>query len=155
MSFDNSAFMRQTFEPRTAKISLPALAQWFTDEPDNPDKTIWTVRGQTASEMARAFESSGKVKNLDAIVKAIATNSKQVDELKSAIGINDDVPDDIIKRLEQLVACSVDPEIDMPLAVKLAETFPVEFYTLTNKIVELTGQGMDIPKSEASGTVLT
>jgi len=154
MTFDKNAFMRQTFKPRTELVDVPALKAWFSSENDD-EKTVpkWEVRGQTASEIAKSFDSASKVKNLDAIVKAISSSSIQVDELRKAIGISDDVPEDIIKRLEQLVACSVDPVVDMPLAVKLAETFPIEFYQLTNKIVELTGMGMDFQKPKPSGKI--
>jgi hypothetical protein len=41
---------------------------------------------------------------------------------------------------------SVNPTIDKPLAVKLAEQYPIEFYTLTNKITELTGLGANLKK---------
>lgn len=149
MAFDKAAFMRQTFEPRIATIDLPALKLWFDGK-----NTEWKVRGQTASEMARSFDSANKAKNLESIINAISHSENQVKELKKAIGISDDVPDDIIKRLEQLVSCSVEPVCDMPLAVKLAETFPIEFYQITNKIVELTGQGMNVPKQKSSGKIV-
>lgn len=147
MSFDVQKFMRTQFEPRIEIVDVPTLKEWFNDEPK------WKVRGQTASEIAKSFESAGRNKNLDSIIKAISNSQEQVNELKHAIGLSDNVPDDIVKRLEQLVFCSVDPVVDMPAAVKLAETFPVEFYTLTNKIVELTGLGMNVPKLKASGKI--
>jgi len=146
MAFDNQSFMKAKFQPRTADIKLDALQGFFGDA-----DPLWTVRGQTASELARAIESSSKEKNLDSIIKAIGSNKSQIEELKSAIGLGDETPTDIIKRLEMLHVCSVSPEIDLPVAIKLAENFPIEFYMLTNKITELTGLGADVKKPKGSG----
>jgi hypothetical protein len=49
-----------------------------------------------------------------------------------------------------LTAGSVDPEITLPVAVKLAEKFPIEFMTLTNVITELTGLGFEYAKQKAA-----
>jgi hypothetical protein len=43
--------------------------------------------------------------------------------------------------------------VDLSAAVKLAEAFPIEFFTVTNTITELTGQGAeaaDLGKPEAA-----
>lgn len=146
MSFDTKGFMNAQFQPRTAELELNSLSAFFTDKP------LWTVRGATASEVALMMEAANKQKNLDGIIKAIASNHDKVKELREAIGIQSDTPADIIKRLEQLVMCSVEPVIDLSVAVKLAEAFPIEFYQLTNKITELTGLGMDVKKSKGSGS---
>jgi hypothetical protein len=57
---------------------------------------------------------------------------------------------EIAKRLEMLVMGSVSPEVTLPVAVKLAEAFPVEFLELTNAITTLTGQGFDMGKPQAA-----
>jgi len=147
MPFDAKAFMAAGFVPRTAEVAVPGLAAWFGDDA----APMWIVRGQTASEVARANEAAGRNKTVDAIVKAIAANVDQVAELQKAIGLDTGTPEEIIKRLEQLTQCSVAPEITLDLAVKLAEVRPVEFYILTNEIVRLTGLGMDVKKPKASG----
>jgi len=143
--FKAKDFAKAQFQPRTAELSLPALADYFENDP------VWTVRGATASEVAKMLEAGTRQNNIDTIIKAIAANSDKVNEIRQAVGITNDTPADIVKRLEQLVMCSVDPVIDLPIAVKLADAFPVEFYMLTNKITELTGQGMDVKKSKPSG----
>ena len=149
MGFNQSAFMKQQFEPRTAKVEVPALAKWFGKD----DALVWEVRGQTASELAQANEASSSQKSLTNIIQAIGSNAAQIDELKKTLGIaKDEVPADIIKRLSQLTTCSIDPEIDHTTGVKLAETFPVEFYIITNKITELTGLGMDVAVKKQKGS---
>lgn len=146
MPFDSKGFMQSQFQPRTAAVDVPALAPWFGD-----DKPVWTVRGQTASEIARSMESVSRRKNVDNVVKALGSNKDQIDEIKRALGMSDDTPDDIVKRISQLTSCSVDPVCDEQMAVRLAETYPVEFYSLTNKIIELTGLGVDVKKLKTSG----
>jgi len=147
MAFNQQAFMKAQYQPRTADVDVPSLAAYFDDE----EKPVWTVKGQTASDVAKAIEAAAKNNNISSIIEAIGKSNVQVDELKKAIGISDDTPQDIVKRLEQLTQCSVSPAIDLSCAVKLAESHPIEFYILTNKIVELTGMGMDLKKPKASG----
>lgn len=147
MAFDAKRFMQTAFQPRTADVDVASLDDWF----DDGEKPLWTVRGQTANEVANANDASAKHKNIDAIIKAISANADQIGELKKAIGVDTDTPAEIVKRLEQLVQCSVNPTVTLDVAVKLAEVRPVEFYILTNEIVRLTGLGMDVKKPKASG----
>lgn len=146
MAFDTQAFMRTEFKARTAEVRLPSLQAFFGDA-----EPVWVVRGMSSSEMARSIEAVSRQKTIDSVVQALGSNKAKVEELRAALGLSDDVPGEIAKRLSQLEQCSVDPKIDLPLAVKLAETYPVEFYQLTNKIVELTGLGMDTKKPKPSG----
>ncbi len=140
--FNDNAFMRAKFQPRLAEVPVPNLAAFFTD--DTPQ--VWTVRNLTGDELAKSMESSVRQKSIDTIIKALSSQSAQVDEIRASLGIGDDVSVELVKRLEQLVMASVNPVVDKLLAVKLAENYPVEFYQLTNKIVELTGLGADLKK---------
>lgn len=149
MAFNQKAFMQAQFVPRTARVDVPGLNDFF----EGDDHASWTVRGQTASEIAAAVEASQKHQNIDAIIKAIASNKDQIAELKRAVGVSNDTPAEIIKRLEQLVQCSVEPVVTLDVAVRLAEVRPIEFYTLTNEILKLTGLGMDVKKPPASGAM--
>jgi hypothetical protein len=49
-----------------------------------------------------------------------------------------------------MVAGSVEPACSMELAVRLAEHYPVIFFQLSNRILELTGQGSDAEKKPPS-----
>jgi hypothetical protein len=152
MGFNQDQFMKQQYEPRTACVEVPLLADFFGKD----EKPVWELRGQTASELARTIEASNNQKSITSIIEAIGNNQTQIDDIKKAIGISDDVPQDIIKRLNQFVTCSVNPEIDQMCAVKFAETFPIEFYILTNKVTELTGLGMTVAvkKQKGSGKIM-
>jgi len=152
MAFDSKAFMKAQFEPRTAQLEVPGLASWFGPE----EMPVWIVRGQTGNEVAISMDAGNKHKNIDLIINAIGSSQNQVDELKKALGMAGKATHhEIVKRLEQLVQCSVAPVITMDIAVKLAETRPIEFYQLTNEILRLTGLGMDLKKPSASGVMAT
>lgn len=151
MEFDSKAFMRQQFQPRQEAVEVESLSRWFNKKDD--EKCTWTVRGLTASELSKTLEASSRVKSIETIIKSISNSQETINELKGVIGIGTETPADIVKRLDQLVICSVDPVIELNVAVKLAETFPIEFYLITNKIVMLTGLGMDIKKPVDSGKI--
>ncbi|MEJ1365620.1 MAG: hypothetical protein RPU42_11135 [Candidatus Sedimenticola sp. (ex Thyasira tokunagai)] len=139
-------FMAAQFKHRTEAVPVLGLADWFNcEEGETPQ---WTVRGITGNELARANEALLKNKKLtiftEALVAASKSKSESVREVQEALGVSDDVHGEIAKRLEMLVMGSVNPTIDLPVAVKLAENYPIEFYMLTNKITTLTGQGQQV-----------
>lgn len=148
--FNQKAFMKAEYQPRISDVAVPDLAYFFEKE----EKPVWRVRGQTANEVAYANEASTKNANISKVVEAISNSQAQVDDLKEAIGISEDTPADIIKRLEQIVTCTIsDEKFELPMAIKLAEKHPAEFYLITNQIVKNTSLGMDIKKPNASGKV--
>lgn len=146
MPFDADRFARAKFEPRTAVVKVEALASFFGDG-EAPE---WTVRGLNSDELHRALEAGRRQGSIETIVKAIAATGDQADVIRRAIGLTKDTPGEIAKRLEMLSLGSVAPTVDLPTAVKLAETFPVEFLSLTNRITELTGKGFDEVKPGAA-----
>lgn len=148
--FDLNRFEQAKFESKKARVAVEALAPFF-DEGETPE---WEVRGLTASELHTALEAEKRQSSIDNIVKAIATKADQAKAIRQALGIAGDTPGEIAKRLEILVAGSVSPKIELSAAVKLAEAFPVEFLMLTNKIIELTGQGADLVKPSAASPTI-
>jgi hypothetical protein len=152
MGFNSTKFAKQKFQSREADVEVPALGAWF-DVPEVEEGEaevkplyLWRVRGLEGHEFAKMMASAQSQANLSAIIEAIGNNSGKVKELKDAIGIGEETPADLQKRLQQLVMGSVDPIIDEAIAAKLAKTFPIEFYMITNKITELTGLGLDVKK---------
>ena len=145
--FDRKAFMKAAFQPRLAEVELAGLAAFFPPG----SRPLWTVRNLTGDELAKSMEAVSRQKSIDTLVKALSSQAGQIEEVRAALGISDDVSAELAKRIEQLMLASVSPTVDRPLAVRLAEYFPVEFYQLTNKIVELTGLGADVKKSPGCG----
>lgn len=149
MPFDAAKFAAAPFAPRTATIELPALAPFF-DEGEQP---AWVVRNLTAAEFARAQDAEKRNSSIDMLIGALAaaqSKSEAVAEARRALGLaGGNTPGEVAKRLELLVAGSVAPVVTMDTAVLLAERFAIDFYLLTNKILELTGQGCDLGKPAA------
>ncbi len=149
MGFDAARFEQSQLQPRRRKVPVEALAAYFP-EGEPPE---WEVRGLSATELNRAMEAESRQTNVESIVRAIATSGSQADAVRKALGMSDDTPGEMAKRLEMLVMASVAPKIELAVAVKLGECFPIEFLRLTNTITELTGLGAvaaDVGKPEAA-----
>lgn len=157
MAFDSKRFLKEKFEARTESVPVPALSAWFADG-DVPE---WKVRGMTGVEMARVQEVSASTRKLEDLAKALAAaagSGEKIAGILQAAGLPanlKDQPDAFIKHLEIVVTGSVEPAVDLPLAIKLAETFPVEFHQLATKIIVLTGMGHEPGKSKPSGKAPT
>jgi len=83
----------------------------------------------------------------------IQAGAARKEAFAAILGTGDDVPDDLVKRYEHLIAGSVSPPCDRELAIKLFATFPVVAFQLSNKILELTGLGADSGKAPGSGPI--
>lgn len=145
MPFAADRFEAARFEARRAVVPVPALAAFF-DEGETPE---WEVRGLTATELHRAMDAGQRQSSIESIVRAIAAKGDQAEAVRKALGLSKDTPGEIAKRLEMLVCGSVRPAITLPVAVRLAEAFPIEFLHLTNEITNLTGKGAELVKPEA------
>lgn len=146
MPFDMAAFERAEFRPRTERVPVPELADFFA--PGEP--TEWEVRNLTAAEIQRANDAKQRQAAVRTIVDAIATAGDQAASIRKYLGISNDTPGEVAKRLEMLVSGSVSPRIELQQAVKLAEHYPIAFLSLTNHILELTGKGADLVKPAAA-----
>jgi hypothetical protein len=149
MKFDSRKFLKTKFEKRSYPVPVPDLQAFFPEG----EEAVWIVRGLTGQELGRAEAAADRNKNIAAVVAGLtADNSREkAAAIKDLLGIGGDTPEAIVKRIEQLMMASVDPVCTRDLAVKLCETYPVEFLMITNKIVELTGQGQVPGKLPPSG----
>lgn len=146
MPFNLDQFEMARFEARTERVLVKGLAPFFAEG----EEPVFVVRGLSSNELHVAMEAGKRQSAVEAIVSAISTKTEQVEAIRKAIGLSKDTPGEVAKRLEMLVAGSVEPKLSLPQAVKLAEAFPVEFMELTNMITMLTGKGFDMGKPEAS-----
>jgi hypothetical protein len=146
MGFKVDSFDRAEFTARRASVPVDALAAFF----DQGEPAVWQVRGLSSAELHRALEAGKRQGSIEQIVRAIAGGGDQAEAVRAALGLSKDTPGEIAKRLEMLVMGSVAPKVELPTAVKLAEAFPIEFLSITNKITELTGQGFDLVKPAAA-----
>jgi len=148
MGFDTKSFRKATFEDRTESVPVPDLKEWFAEG----EEPVFVVRGLTAEELARCNEAVQKNKNISSVVEALHSSNQQekVQAMREMLGVSESVPNELVKRLEQFAIGTVDPDMDHELAVKFAESYPVELYSITNKIMELTGQGRQVKKKQPS-----
>lgn len=149
MGLDTRSFLAEEFSPREEAVRVDGLVSFFPDG----EEPMWKVRGLTHGELAEAEEASTRRQDVAAVVAALEGNDKYKQEaIQELLGVDGQVPKDTAKRMEMLVKGSVDPEITLDVAVKLANTFPIEFSLITNKILELTGKGHEaIKKPQPSG----
>lgn len=136
--FNTQKFGSTNFERRTGVVNVDALAEFFEDG-EEPEIT---VKGLTHQEVAQCADGIKSDVNLEALLKAAAGHTPSMKEaVGELLNKTTNTPVDTKKRILHLVVGAVKPEIDEMTAVKLAETFPIEFTQLTNKILELTGLG--------------
>ena len=144
--FNSEKFKNEKYEPRIIEVPVPNLIDLF-----DGSEPIFKVRGQTSVEVVQTAEIGINEKDLTTLVKAISSSTDQVRDIKEHLGLSDEVPLSLKKRLKQLTQCCVEPTIDMQAAVLLAERHPLEFGQITNAIAEATNLGMNIKKSLPSG----
>lgn len=150
-SFDIQAFLNAKTTAREAEVSVPKLKSFFP----KGKKAVWKVRGLTGPELGRVYEARNRTDSYQALIKALAGDGDKAEKLRESMGLSDeDIPADIRRRIEMLAQASVEPELgdeNRDVAVKLCHEFPIEFYNLTNKIDDLTGQGVELGKPKRSG----
>jgi hypothetical protein len=152
MAFDSKAFLRTKFERRTGEVPVESLKEFF----DEGERPVWKVQSMTGQELGVANAAAERSQNLLAIVEAVQGRYKdKVNAFKSILGLADDMPADVAKRIEMILVGSVEPNLQneggLDLALKILETFPIEFYLITNEITKLTGQGHVVGKPKPSG----
>lgn len=149
MGFDADKFLNAKMQPRTADVPVPGLASWFGEG----EKPVWKVRGITGQELGQARQAVTSRKDLAAIIDKLigGSSAEKAAATKNVLGMDEAVPEQTALRIHLIRIGSVDPEVDEDLAVKLCTCFPVEFDIIGKKILELTGQGHEPGKAEASG----
>lgn len=149
MSFDVNKFSGSQFKQRTEDVKVEALKEFFGKK----DKPIFKVRNLTGEELGRVNQAVSKNRNVAAILDGLLSNvdKEKIEAIKSSIGADSKIPDDIARRLEMIQLGCVDPKIDLSLAKKLCTNYPIEFYDITNTITRLTGLGSELGKARPSG----
>ena len=148
--FDTKRFMQEKFGPRTANVAMSELKDFFKEGAD----PVFTVRGLEGFEIGRGKEAAARNRTTKAIVEGIV--SQRSDDVTTAVkklmGTSDDVPQDIAERIEFVLAGLVEPsDWKLDNVLWLCKNFPVNFYTLSIRILELTGLGHLPGKAKPSG----
>lgn len=149
MAFNEKKFMNTNFTPRTKDVKVPDMKDFF----DKDSEPVFHVRGLTGQELARVHEAVDKHRDIAGLVSGLLSGQSQekIDSIRSALGVTDDVPSEIARRLEMVSIACVDPKISLEIAVKFCEVYPIEFYSVSGTISELTGKGQTPGKAKPSG----
>ncbi|KKN41614.1 hypothetical protein LCGC14_0721470 [marine sediment metagenome] len=147
MGFDITKFDQAKIVDRTVEIPVPELAVFFAED----EKPIWKVRQLGALELAIANEAKNVNKNLQELIDKLLSSvpEDKVEALLESLGLTQRKPDtpapeDYVYRVACLYQGSVEPEIDQVQAVRLALMNGNVFYKLSNKIIQLSGQGAQL-----------
>ena len=149
MTFDIQKFETAKLAPREETVDVPDLRHFFAEG----EAPVWRVRALEGRELADANTAADRVRAFSELIrKASGKDAKeQADAALAVLGFDAATPPDLARRHTVLELGSVEPKLPRRQAVKLAKYYPITFYQLTNKILELTGHGPDLGESNASG----
>lgn len=141
MAFDVNKFASQKFADRVSQYKIPAgsgLRNFFDEDEEAP---AFSVRGLTAAEIGRTRDAVAQNRDMGAIIEKLIGGAPSEKGVALQQIIRPDTPDDVAKRLEIVHIGLVEPRLNFPDVVRLAENFPVEFYAIADLIMALTGLG--------------
>jgi hypothetical protein len=141
---DINRFMNSRFEDRTEDVDVPELKEFF----DEDKKPVWKIRALSGVEYGKIQELLEADEAIVEMLRKITSKDSEsvADGILNYLGRNEEVSKDTKRRYHILIKGSVDPEIDITFAVRLAENYCMTFYNLTNRIVNLTGKGKKLGK---------
>jgi len=148
MSFDLQRFLNAAISLREKTVPVPDLAGFFPEGVD----PVFVVRALSGEEIFRAADAGARDQKLVAAVQAIA-GAAQADQFATAfkdlIG-SEDVPEDMRRRIEHLLAGVVEPKLDREAVLRLIAFYPTVAANLHNVILTLIAQGPDLGKAGGS-----
>jgi hypothetical protein len=146
MGFNATKFRRAKFQHRTADVQVPELKELF-DEGEAP---VFKVRGLSGEEFYQVREAVTKRKDLQAIASRLM--SGQGEAIAAAIDeYFNDLPEELMRRTEVLVAGCVSPTLDREAANKMFKHFPTSAHIIAEAILRATGEGSILGELKGSG----
>lgn len=147
MPFDLDKFDQVKIQDRVVEVPVPELKMFFDEE----EEPLWVVRALGAIEVSIAREAREKSRNLEELIEKLTSesSSEKVEAVMQALNLNPTseeapAPLDYVWRIALLYQASVNPEIDEGQAVRLALMNSTAFYRITNKVLELIGEGQKL-----------
>jgi hypothetical protein len=138
-------FRQASLKRRTLAVPVPSMSDFF----DDGQKPEIIVHGLTGDEVAQARLRVKQNAAIGEILSKIAGEkaSEKIEGIQQALGLSDEVPDDTVYRIAVLEFGVDSIELNQEDCVKINAAFPEAFYSLTSKIIELTGLGQ-VPLGE-------
>ncbi len=148
MTFDLQRFLNAAISLREKAVPVPDLAGFFPEgvEP------AFVVRALSGEEIFRAADAAARDQKMVAAVQAISSAAqadKFAEAFKDLIG-SEDVPEDMRRRIEHLLAGVVEPKLDREAVLRLIAFYPTTAGQLHNEILILISQGPDLGKAGGS-----
>ncbi len=140
MNFDIEKFDQAKIEDRTDTVPVPEFSEFFED----PEKPDWIVKALDGEQLAEARLAKERNRSLETLITGLTSRNSEdaIQAVKDILGVaSDTAPDDYVWRVALLRLGSVDPKLDEGQVVRVAKANGVVFQKLTNKIIELSGQG--------------
>ncbi len=148
MSFDINRFQQAQLALREKIVPVPELAGFFPESVE----PVFRVRALSGEEIFRAADASARDQKIVAAVQAIgaaAQADKFAEAFRDLLGSND-VPEDMRRRIEHLLAGVVDPKLDRQDVLRLIAFYPTVAGKLHAAILELIAEGPDLGKASDS-----
>lgn len=143
-------FRAAAFERRTARVPVPALADFF----DEGTPAEFTVHSLTGPEVFQAERRKEQNQNLDELVKLLSgKNTKnRVEAVAESLGFTGNAHAVMVKAIAYVEFGVASEQLTQEDVVRLAEYHIDTVLKLFRKIDELTGLGhVTVGKSKASG----
>ncbi len=149
MAFDIRAFERAQFEPRTFRVKVPTLKDFFAEG----EEPVFIVRNLTHSEAAKCADVESHNDGVSKLLDAAIDDEQTREELKDRAGVyhKADTHKETAIGCAMLVAGSVEPKIDFRTALKLSEHHNFTFQVLIDTIGKLSTLGSELAKPAPSG----
>jgi hypothetical protein len=148
MSFDLQRFLQARIALREKAVPVPDLAGFFPEGAE----PVFVVRALSGEEIFRAADAGARDQKLVAAVQAIAGAAgadKFAEGFRDLLGA-EDVPEDMRRRIEHLLAGVVEPKLDREAVLRLIAFYPTVAGALHNEILILISQGPDLGKAGGS-----
>ena len=148
--FDLIKFRSTEKERRTKDVPVPELA-YFYPKSKKKETPVWTIQNMTGEELYKMRESVERNRDIEKTLAALGSGDN-AEVAKSALGVSNNVPEDLARRLSVLVSGTVQKDFSRADAVSLAKAHPLTFDRLTNEIMILSGVGARPGEKNGSGT---
>jgi hypothetical protein len=139
--FDLNKFEQATITQRTRELDVPLLQDFY----EKKQKPIWVIHALTSEDVAMVNDAEERNAAVGTLVTAMLGNNKnsKADAIKSAMGIGEESPADIVRRIEIILRGSTNLNVEehRDIVIKIAMYYPTVFMTISNEILSLSGEG--------------
>lgn len=148
MGFDLNRFTSAGLTLRTAEVKTPMLKDFFGEG----EEAVFKVRGLTGEEWYAMRQAIADRRDTKALAEKILSGAGEA--IAQAIGdIYADVPEELARRINLVVAGCVEPKLDLPAAVKLFKFYAPQAHLISEEIFRLSGEGATLGESKGCGEI--